>query len=198
MLLVNRSMVSDVPQTREKLRDFFIDKLNGADLKDVIESIYCAEIARLPLHESLPLLDESKLDDFIEKHKWSRDDALKPNNFKILKKAIKQRDAKTKAAVEKHFANMKSKPTNSRKVPKLTASVDSVEQKSQMDYVGQLMKKDTSTKVPSHAKDGAFTLTLFDNKLLDVKAEDGNIGFVFSKSKKELELDKKTTQMFSL
>ena len=50
-------------------------------------------------------LMESKFSDYIEKNKLSKEDAMKPEHFKELKKLIKQGDDKTKAAIEKAFAN---------------------------------------------------------------------------------------------
>ena len=53
-------------------------------------------------------LMESKLSDYIEKNKLSKEDAMKPEHFKELKKLIKQGDDKTKAAIERAFANKDS------------------------------------------------------------------------------------------
>lgn len=53
-------------------------------------------------------LMESKLSDYIEKNKLSKEDAMKPEHFKELKKLIQQGDDKTKAAIERAFANKDS------------------------------------------------------------------------------------------
>lgn len=53
---------------------------------------------------------ESKLSDYLASKKLSKEDALKPENLKQLKKLTKQNDEKTKAQVEKYFS-LKSKDT---------------------------------------------------------------------------------------
>ena len=106
-------------------------------MKAEVESIKCAEVPK-ELSESILL--ESKLTDYISSKKWSKEDALKPENLKELKKLTKQNDEKTKAAIEKHFASKDEKKDTSKKevAKKSTAKKPT--------------SKKTATKKPSETK----------------------------------------------
>ena len=49
------------------------------------------------------ILDESKVTDLIEKNKWSKKDALKPDNFKQIKKAWKKGDDYMKKVLDRVY-----------------------------------------------------------------------------------------------
>ena len=206
-------------------------------MKAEVESIKCAEVPK-ELSESILL--ESKLTDYISSKKLSKEDALKPENLKELKRLTKQNDEKTKAAIEKHFASKDEKKDASKK----EAAKKSAAKKSTTSNTATVKKpasKKTTAKKPSEtkaepagepSKKGKYAegskqdtkevktgteekknvevssdfdgeeekpeekkdaLKFFDNKLLDVQAKGNAIGFIFSKSKAEIALDKKYT-----
>ena len=164
--------------------------------------------------------------DYISSKKWSKEDALKPENLKELKKLTKQNDEKTKAAIEKHFASKDEKKDTSKK----EATKNSTTKKSTTSKNATVKKpasKKTATKKPSETKaepagepskkgkdaegskqdtkevktgteEKKDALKFFDNKLLDVQAKGNAIGFIFSKSKAEISLEKKYTDALEI
>ena len=189
-------------------------------MKAWVESIKCAEVPKA-LSESI--LFESKLTDYISSKKWSKEDALKPENLKELKKLTKQNDEKTKAAIEKHFASKDEKKDTSKKeaakkstTKKSTTSNIAIVKKpaskkpseTKVEPAGEPSKKGkdvestpdfgdeeekTAAKLEAKPEEKKDVLKFFDNKLLDVQAKGNAIGFVFSKSKAEIALDKNYT-----
>ena len=178
--------------------------------------------------------------DYISSKKWSKEDALKPENLKELKKLTKQNDEKTKAAIEKHFASKDEKKDTSKKeatknstTKKSTTSKNATVKKTatkkpsetKAEPAGEPSKKgkdaegskqdtkevktgteekknvevssdfDGEEEKPEEKKDA---LKFFDNKLLDVQAKGNAIGFIFSKSKAEISLDKKYTDALEI
>lgn len=208
-------------------------------MKAEVESIKCAEVPK-ELSESILL--ESKLTDYISSKKLSKEDALKPENLKELKKLTKQNDEKTKAAVEKYFASKDEKKEPSKKeaaktsttkkpTSKKTATKKPSETKAEpagepskkgKDAEGSNPKTEEVKAGTEEKKDGEAkpdfgdeeektaakpeekpdekkdALKFFDNKLLDVQAKGNAIGFIFSKSKAEISLDKKYTDALEI
>ena len=242
ILLVDSTNKSAKPKTLSELRDFLVVDQKIKKVKAQVESIKCAEVPKA-LSESILL--ESKLTDYISSKKWSKEDALKPENLKELKKLTKQNDEKTKAAIEKHFASKDEKKDTSKK----EATKNSTTKKSTTSKNATVKKpasKKTATKKPSETKaepagepskkgkdaegskqdtkevktgteenknvevssdfDGEEekpeekkdALKFFDNKLLDVQAKGNAIGFIFSKSKAEISLEKKYTDALEI
>lgn len=193
MLLVDKAAKDVKPKTLDELRNFLHDKLGKAKVKDAIEGIYCAEAPK----EALDNLNESKLGDYIDSKKLTKDDALKPENLKELKKMTKQNDEKTKAAIEKHFAkkgtSTPSKPaktqTKAKKMTKKGTKDASSKTLIEPENKSEQKKPNTSNK---------DAIKVFDNKLLDVKSDKSNIGFMFSKSKAEIALDKEYADQFEV
>lgn len=120
VLLIDKKNRMSKPKTLQELRDFFF--ANKVNPKENIDAILCGEIPK-SLSESILL--ESKLTDYIEKKKWNKKDALKPNaiadiNAKVYGK--KKGKDYIKTQVEKYFAskpktskkNAKGKPTSSK------------------------------------------------------------------------------------
>ena len=208
-------------------------------MKAEVESIKCAEVPK-ELSESILL--ESKLTDHIISKKWSKEDALKPENLKELKRLTGKNEEITKAAIEKHFASKDEKKDTSKKEAAKTSATkkptskktatkkpsetkaepagepskkgkDAEGSKSKTEEVkaGTEEKKDGEAKPdfgdeeekpaakleekPDEKKDA---LKFFDNKLLDVQAKGNAIGFIFSKSKAEISLDKKYTDALEI
>ena len=223
ILLVDSTNKSAKPKTLMELRDFLVVDQKIKKVKAEVESIKCAEVPK-ELSESILL--ESKLTDYISSKKWSKEDALKPENLKELKKLTKQNDEKTKAAIEKHFASKDEKKDTSKKeaakkstakkpTSKKTATKKPSETKA--EPAGEPSKKgedveftpdfgdeeektvakpeDKPEDKPEEKKDA---LKFFDNKLLDVQAKGNAIGFIFSKSKAEIALDKKYTDALEI
>ena len=226
ILLVDSTNKSAKPKTLSELRDFLVVDQKIKKVKSQVESIKCAEVPKA-LSESILL--ESKLTDYISSKKLSKEDALKPENLKELKKLTKQNDEKTKAAIEKHFASKDEKKEPSKKeaaktsttkkpTSKKTATKKPSETKAEpasepskkgKDAEGS--KQDTkevktgteekkNVEVSSDfdgeeekAEEKKDALKFFDNKLLDVQAKGNAIGFIFSKSKAEISLEKKYT-----
>ena len=137
ILLVDSTNKSAKPKTLSELRDFLVIDQNIKKVKAQVEAIKCAEVPK-SLSESILL--ESKLTDHIISKKWSKKDALKPENLKELKKLTKQNDEKTKAAVEKYFASKDQKKDTSKK---------EVAKKS---IAKKPTSKKTATKKPSETK----------------------------------------------
>lgn len=233
ILLVDSSNKSAKPKTLTELRDFLIIDQKIKKVKAEVEAIKCAEVNK-ELAESVLL--ESKLTDYISSKKLSKEDALKPENLKELKKLTKQNDEKTKVAIEKYFASKdegnkeqpkkeapakksgtkkstETKKPTSKKLTQKKASETKEEAAGEPSKKGKDAKE---TKVdPKDAKTGTEekkdgeatpdfdngeekpiekkkdTFKFFDNKILDVQAKGNNIGFIFSKSKEEINLDKK-------
>lgn len=239
ILLVDSTNTSAKPKTLTELRDFLVVDQKIKKVKAEVESIKCAEVPK-ELSESILL--ESKLTDYISSKKLSKEDALKPENLKELKKLTKQNDEKTKAAVEKYFASKDEKKEPSKKEAAKTSATkkptskktatkkpsetkaeptgepskkgkDAEGSKSKTEEVkaGTEEKKDGEAKPdfgneeektvakpeekPDEKKDA---LKFFDNKLLDVQAKGNAIGFIFSKSKAEISLDKKYTDALEI
>ena len=235
ILLVDSTNKSVKPKTLTELRDFLVVDQKIKKVKAEVESIKCAEVPK-ELSESILL--ESKLTDYISSKKWSKEDALKPENLKELKKLTKQNDEKTKAAIEKHFASKDEKKDTSKKevakkstakkpTSKKTATKKPSETKA--EPAGQPSKKgedveggnpetkevktgteekkdgeakpdfgDEEEKTAAKPDEKKDTLKFFDNKLLDVQAKGNAIGFIFSKSKAEIALDKKYTDALEI
>lgn len=205
LLLVDRDDASAKPKTLDELRNYLHDVLGKAKVKDAIQGIYCAEAPKA-------MLAESKLTDYLADKKLSKEDALKPETLKELKKLTKQNDEKTKAAVEKYFASKDDdKPADTKKKPaskksskksgeddketKSSEESGAPEEKKEETKPEEEKKEDTKEEPKAEKKD---TLKMFDNKLLDVKAEKGNLGFVFSKAKAEIALDKSFADQFEI
>ena len=229
ILLVDSTNTSAKPKTLTELRDFLVVDQKIKKVKAEVESIKCAEVPK-ELSESILL--ESKLTDYISSKKLSKEDALKPENLKELKKLTKQNDEKTKAAVEKYFASKDEKKEPSKKeATKKTATKkpsetkseptgepskkgnDSEGSKSKTEEVkaGTEEKKDgeakpdfgdeeekTAAKPEEKPDEKKDALKFFDNKLLDVQAKGNAIGFIFSKSKAEISLEKKYTDALEI
>ena len=121
VLIVDKDSKSAKPKTLTDIRKFIVDDQKIKDVKASIDSIVCAQ-APAQLAESALL--ESKLTDYIDSKKLSKEDALKPDNLKELKKISKQSEDKVKAAIEKHFAK---KSTGTPKKQASGKSVDGIE-----------------------------------------------------------------------
>ena len=234
ILLVDSSDKSAKPKTLTELRDFLVVDQKIKKVKAEVEAIKCAEVNK-ELAESVLL--ESKLTDYIGSKKLSKEDALKPENLKELKKLTKQNDEKTKAAIEKYFASKdegnkeqpkkdahaKKSGTKETKKPTSKKPTQKKASETKEEAAGEPSKKGKDaeeTKVdPKDAKAGTEekkdgdlpdfgndeenkpeekpvekkkdTFKFFNNKILDVQAKGNNIGFIFSKSKEEINLDKK-------
>ena len=231
ILLVDSTNKSAKPKTLTELRDFLVVDQKIKKVKAEVESIKCAEVPK-ELSESILL--ESKLTDYISSKKWSKEDALKPENLKELKKLTKQNDEKTKAAIEKHFASKDEKKEPSKKeaaktsttkkpTSKKTATKKPSETKAEpagepskkgKDSEGNNPKTEEVKAGTEEKKDGDAkpdfdgeeekpdekkdALKFFDNKLLDVQAKGNAIGFIFSKSKAEISLEKKYTDALEI
>ena len=230
ILLVDSTNKSAKPKTLSELRDFLVVDQKIKKVKAEVESIKCAEVPK-ELSESILL--ESKLTDYISSKKWSKEDALKPENLKELNRLTKQNAEKTKAAVEKYFASKdEKKDTSKKEVAKKSIAKKSTA--SETTTAKKPTSKKTTTKKPSETKaepagepskkgeDAESTpdfgdeeektvakpeeksdekkdaLKFFDNKLLDVQAKGNAMGFVFSKSKAEIALDKKYTDALEI
>ena len=88
-------------------------------------------------------LTESKLSDFIEKNKLSKEDALNGDNFKQIKKLVKQGDKITKAQIENYFekagkaSTEKDSGTKSGPVPpKVEKAIDAEMEKASPKDIG--------------------------------------------------------------
>lgn len=229
ILLVDSTNTSAKPKTLTELRDFLVVDQKIKKVKAEVESIKCAEVPK-ELSESILL--ESKLTDYISSKKLSKEDALKPENLKELKKLTKQNDEKTKAAVEKYFASKDEKKEPSKKeATKKTATKKPSETKAEptgepskkgKDAEGSKSKTEEVKAGTEEKKDGEAkpdfgdeeektaakpeekpdekkdALKFFDNKLLDVQAKGNAIGFIFSKSKAEISLEKKYTDALEI
>ena len=68
------------------------------------------------MHQSI-VLEDNAVDHLIDKNKWTKKQALNPDNFKLLKKASKQGDEKTTKMVEKHFIEKKPTEKNAYILP---------------------------------------------------------------------------------
>ena len=185
VLLVDKNLSNAKPKTLNDLREFWHSKMGKVRIKDAIDGIYCAEAPK----DALKTLSESKLTDYIEKNKLSKKDALKPETLKEIKhlKIMKQKDEVIKAAIEKYFAQ-KDDNTSSNAKNKISGKATSKK---------SISKKDIAANAAPAKKDEKPALTMFDNQLLDVKAEKNNIVFIFSPSKAEIKLDKEYEYMFS-
>ena len=219
ILLVDSTNKSAKPKTLSELRDFLVVDQKIKKVKAQVEAIKCAEV---PKEISESILLESKQTDYISSKKWSKEDALKPENLKELKKLTKQNDEKTKAAIEKHFASKDEKKDTSKKEatkksttkkPTSKKTVTKKPSETKAEPEGEPSKKgkdvestpdfgDEEEKIaakpeekPDEKKDA---LKFFDNKLLDVQAKGNAIGFVFSKSKAEISLEKKYTDALEI
>jgi len=127
---------------------------------------------------------------------------LKPDTLKELKKLTKQNDEKTNAAIEKYFSSKDEKKdstkSSTKKSTKKTSNKKAEETKTSEEIGSPEENKEEAKREESKSeeKDDSSkdnkkdSLKIFDNKLLDVKANKDNIGFVFSKSKAEIAIDK--------
>lgn len=229
ILLVDPTNTSAKPKTLTELRDFLVIDQKIKKVKADVQSIKCAEVPK-QLSESILL--ESKLTDYISSKKLSKEDALKPDNLKELKKLTKQNDEKTKAAIEKYFTSKDEKKDTSKKeaTKKSTAKKPTAKKPSETkaEPAGEPSKKGkdvegskpdakevnagteekngeestpdfgdeeekTTAKPEEKPEEKKDALKFFDNKLLDVQAKGNAIGFIFSKSKAEISLEKKYT-----
>lgn len=202
MLVIDKAVSSAKPKTLAELREFLHDHLpTKAKIVDAIDGIYCAEANK----EVLKALFESKLTDYIEKKGLSKEDALKPETVKEIKrlKIMKKKDEDIKAAIEKYFSQSKEEPSG--KKPKAShraeakAKAKAKEPETKDEPSSKPMEKDPpkedASKMPE--KSNKPQLTIFDNQLLDVKSQKDSLGFIFSKSKAEIKLDKEYEHMFS-
>ncbi len=111
MMLVNRRSKSAKPQTLGDLRKFVL----AHDISNIAATIESIQSGEVPQSLAESILLESKLSDFIEKNKLTKKQALRSDNFKQLKRLIKQGDEKTKTAIEKYFQTHTSKKSLSSK-----------------------------------------------------------------------------------
>lgn len=201
MLVIDKAVSSAKPKTLAELREFLHDHLpTKAKVVDAIDGIYCAEANK----EVLKALFESKLTDYIEKKGLSKEDALKPETVKEIKrlKIMKKKDEDIKAAIEKHFSQSKEEPSGKKPKASHRAEAKAKEPETKDEPSSKPMEKDppkegASKKPEKPEKPKKPQLTIFDNQLLDVKSQKDNLGFIFSKSKAEIKLDKEYEHMFS-
>ena len=214
LLFVDRENTSAKPKTLGDLRKF----LDDADVNNIVAAIDSIRIAEAPesLLESI-ILEVNAVDRMIDKNRWTKQQALKPENLKLLKKAFKQNEKNTIEKIEKHFASKNTsntttsakksskssstKPTSIKTTTSTTtskpsedSSVSSVETSKEKQSV-DFGNSSTTKKNPSDA------IKVFDNELIKVvpdnKTGDKNIGFIFTKTKAEIAIDKKLADKFS-
>ena len=223
VLLIDKKNKSNKPKTLGDLRDF-INKKN-VKLDENVDAIVCGEI---PASLSESILLESKLTDYIEKKKWTKKDALKPNaiadiNAKVYGKK-KGKDF-IKSAIEKYFA---SKPASTKKTTKAGSKKPAKSKKrsssSSRKTPSRSKKPATELETPTETSEPApeptpepttippkfeggdpsdvlptkNDIVLFDNNLLNVKVVGDAIGFMFDKTKAEIALDKKNAELLGI
>lgn len=218
VLLIDSINKMSKPKSLSDLRQFLLD--NKIKIKDAIDSIKCGTVPQV-LAESILLERTSKLASYLSSKKLTKKAALKPKVLKELMALTKQSEDKVKASIEKYFADSKSKSTStssSKKTAspkdKKTSSKSSRNAKKSQSAsgdadvgssdAGEPSKEDTAAKASSTdstssgsgdkgstAAKKAEKFKTFDNQIEDVVVKGNNIGFMFSKSKAEIALDKK-------
>ena len=216
-LLVNKSDTSAKPKTLQDLRKFF----NDAEVNNIAAAVDSIRMAEAPesLSESI-LLEANAVDRLIDDNGWTKKQALKPENLKLLKKAFKQNEEKTIAQVEKHFAaksssktapkksSTKAKPSKKKTSTKKAApsSSDTTPTTSSPSSEPSPAPSDADPSFGSDSgstakKDPADAIKVFDNDLVKVvpdnKVGDKNLGFIFTKTKAEIAIDKKEADLLS-
>ena len=195
ILIVNPDNASATPKTMKEFREVvFRDcKMKSNEkLTDVVASITVAKInnaAEAKLDESIKIVLESKLTDYIKDNNLSKEDALKPENIKKLKKFTKQNDDKTKAAIEKAFDKIESGKDASKKTKKSSSSSFDKSEDLPAETKEEKKKREEAEVAKKKAEDAKPKYTALDNELLEVLPKKTAIGFKFSKSKAEISMD---------
>ena len=196
------------PKILNDFKNFILKECNwkpGMKVTAIVASINLAKLndaAEKKLNENEELMLESKLTDYIDKNKLSKEEALKPEMIKKFssRKGLNlthDSKEKIKAAIEKHFAKKDAiKVDDSKKNDQKTSKNDKKETSSKVkddkfssgEKIEQ-SKKEEPKNVEEPKKDVKPTLTVLDNDLLEVIPKKTMIGFKFSKTKAEIEID---------
>ena len=197
ILIVNPDNSSAQPKNVKAFRELIYRDCgmkSNMKITDVIESISLAKIndaAEAKMNESFNLMFESKLSDYIEDNNLSKDDALKDENIKKIKKLTKQNDTKTKEAIEKYFAKKdKDNSSSADDSDNSDSSSDSSSFEDDEDLRDEDKKKAEEEAAKKKAEEEAKPkFIMLDNQLLDVIPKKTAIGFKFSKTKAEIDMD---------
>lgn len=211
VLLVNPSNASAQPVKIRDLMQYVVPEFNvkkNHKITDYVQSIVCAKVndaVESHLDES-EMLFESKLSDYIKANKLTKKTALDAKHIAALKKLTKSSDEKVKKSIEKYF-DTSSKPKKTS-TPKKSTKKSVKTPKSSKKKTSS--PKDPKSGAPSHKppsdvdispdsdmdidktpteKKNKPAITMLDNKLLGVSPKQNSLGFVFSKSKKEIQID---------
>ena len=136
------------------------------------------------------MIMESKLSDFLEQNGLTKDDALKDDNVKKIKRLLKVSDEKAKAKIEKYFethtAQAENKSEPAEVLAEVEAEADKLDDKQKKWYQGLLDIISKAAK--NYAKDETGKLL---DELFVGNFKDAVIGVYEREMKAELDSDEK-------